>query len=176
MTTASTVLSDRLVVFGPAAPQVGRPSEPSVRSCSILGPTPPADFCHFAREGVSISGFPYAALPMGPVPDQYQAFLTWAQLSGHADTEAVETSAGPGEVFVSCTEHTDVFSASEGQTLDAVVEQLGSMTGFQLKELSHKEPAWQETPARQRISYAFAARLVGGPKWPDEVCHSDAPR
>lgn len=120
-----------------------------------------ADFYHFAREAVSISGFPYAALPMGPVPDRYQLFLAWAELKGCADTEVVDTSYGPGEVFISRVSYDGHFSMSEFRTLDTVVEALGKMTGTQLRELSHREPAWLGTSPKQRIPYSLANRLVG---------------
>lgn len=121
-----------------------------------------ADFCHFAREAVSISGFPYAALPMGPVPDRYQVFLTWAELSGHAKTEIVNTGFGPGVVSVAWRKYSGMFSNSELRTLDAVIHTLGRKTGSQLTELSHDEPAWRETPIGKQIPYSYANRLAAG--------------
>jgi putative zinc finger/helix-turn-helix YgiT family protein len=121
-----------------------------------------ADFSHFAREGVSISGFPYAALPMGPVPDRYQIFLSWAELSGKAETKLVKTDANPGDVFVPNTDYASAFSTSESQTLDAVARRLGRMTGRRLVNLSHDEPAWRMTQQAERISYMFADQLRHG--------------
>lgn len=45
-----------------------------------------ADFLHYARQGVSISGFPYARLEMGPVPDNFQHVWAWIETAATVRT------------------------------------------------------------------------------------------
>lgn len=126
-----------------------------------------ADFLHFQREGVSISGFPYARLNMGPVPDNFSYILGWMESTGMACIDVVPTTRGEGEVLVPLvTPQENLFSDSEKEDMSLVLAKLGSKTGAVLASISHREPAWQNTPHAARISYLWAKDLKAFPAPP----------
>ncbi len=122
-----------------------------------------SDFSHFSRHSISISGFPYAAIPLGPVPDGYEVFLSWAQLSGRGKVVYVDTSSQPGEVLqpTGREDKGDAFSPSERTTLETVANTLGNLNGSRLAAISHEEEGWKHTPIGQRIAYTWASELRG---------------
>ena len=124
-----------------------------------------SDFLHFARHGVSISGFKYAAIPMGPVPDDYEMFITWAKLSGLVRVEFVNLSHGqPAEVLVPQEARgPHCFADSEMDALRTVARHCGRMSGAALARLSHEEPAWKDTDQSGWISYEWAHTLQAVP-------------
>lgn len=121
-----------------------------------------ADFLHYAEQGVSISGFPYARLDMGPVPERFQSVLAWMELVGVGRIEEVPMEPHNGEVL-RALDHpdNDVLSPSEIRVLKRVVEEIGDLSGGQLANLSHEEPAWGETSPWKQISYDWARTLKG---------------
>ncbi len=119
-----------------------------------------ADFLHFRRHGVSISGFPYAAITMGPVPDNFQSVLAWMEQAGIARIDEVPLGTTSGEAIIPITPHEhDEFNEAELDTLVEVVRQLGHLSGSVLRDRSHQEAAWLNTEQRQRISYLWANQL-----------------
>jgi len=54
-----------------------------------------------------------------------------------------------------------LFSAEEIATMRSVATALGALSSEQLARLSHEEPAWSETPAKEMISYSWARELKG---------------
>lgn len=128
-----------------------------------------ADFLHFRREGASISGFPYARLNMGPVPDNFSYILGWMESTGMARVDVIPTTRGEGEVLVPLVSpREEVFSETEREDMRLVLAKLGSKTGAELAAISHREPAWQNTPHAQRISYSWAKDLKAFPASPPD--------
>lgn len=119
-----------------------------------------ADFLHFRRQGVSISGFPYAALAMGPVPDRYQTVLAWIEGMSLARFDEIPTQKKMGEALIP-TEPFEPLGLSEDESkdLEDVVRTFAMTPGYELADISHKEPAWMNTPSFQRISYKWANDL-----------------
>ena len=120
-----------------------------------------ADFSHFKHCGVSISGAPYLAFPHGPVLQHYPRIEDDLLESGELLAEEVFfASGGAGTVFKGKREpDMTLFSAEEQSSLANVVRVLGRKTSKQLRDLSHKESAWRNTPERAMIDYAKAAEL-----------------
>lgn len=121
-----------------------------------------ADFLHFKRHAVSISGARYAALPNGPALDNWMLCLQAAVETGDVSVEPVVFSEYEGEIVTARTEvQEDVFAEDELKTLEEVARCLGGMSSRALADLSHKEDGWKETPSNNIISYEYALKL----KW-----------
>jgi uncharacterized phage-associated protein len=52
-----------------------------------------------------------------------------------------------------------LFSAEEQATLARIADELGRKTSKRLRDMSHAESAWQDTPERSMIDYAKATDL-----------------
>ena len=120
-----------------------------------------ADFSHFKHCSVSISGAPYLAYQHGPVLQHYPRVEEDLLESGDLLAEERYFSDGGSGTVFSATRGADltVFSADEQATLRRIARDLGSKTSKQLRDMSHSEVAWQDTPERSMIDYAKAAEL-----------------
>ncbi len=116
-----------------------------------------ADFVAYKRLGRSISGLPYVALPMGPVPDEYRWLMSLLEEEGWV---AVEPAFEVGERIIAEREPSiEMFAEEENRVLQSVLQELGSLSTDEIVDLSHKEDAWQRTYPGERISYTFAKDL-----------------
>ncbi len=120
-----------------------------------------ADFVHYKQHRVSISGSPYLAFQHGPVPQHYP-WIEADLIEGEDLTveEVCFPDGNSGTVLKSLREpDTALFSAEEMATLHHVAQELGSLTSRQLRDRSHAEKAWTDTPQRKMISYELAEEL-----------------
>lgn len=120
-----------------------------------------ADFSHFKHCSVSISGASYLAFQHGPVLQHYPRIEE--DLLENGDLLVEErffSNGGSGTVF-SAGRSVDlsVFSTDEQATLGRIARELGAKTSKQLRDMSHAEAAWRDTPERSMIDYAKAAEL-----------------
>ncbi|KUK41537.1 MAG: Transcriptional regulator, XRE family [Clostridia bacterium 62_21] len=125
-----------------------------------------ADFLHFKRHAVSISGARYAALPFGPALDKWELCLGVAAENGAVAVEPVfEPETAREAVLVRAEGEFDatLFTPEELATLEEVGRRLGRLSAKALADLSHKEDAWALTDRGKIISYEHALRL----KWPE---------
>ncbi|MCD4708410.1 MAG: DUF4065 domain-containing protein [Candidatus Sabulitectum sp.] len=122
-----------------------------------------ADFIHFKNNQVSITGSQYAALPYGPVPNDYKKLLAIME----EDLSIIETEevAYPGNDYVgeklaalSCT-NIESLSELELFTLERINAFFGTMNSTEITEESHKEKGWQETGRAKLISYKYAEAI-----------------
>jgi len=120
-----------------------------------------ADFAHYRRHGRGITGLHYARLPHGPVPDDYQALIAALSETGALGIEEVEFDNGyVGEQLVALTPpDTSVLTREERETLARVKQFFRDWGSKRISDLSHEEPAWQETEPSRWISYDHARRL-----------------
>lgn len=119
-----------------------------------------ADFLHFNRHGVAISGARYVNMQFGPVPADF--YTLQASLVDDTSLDERPSTAGDcsGTVFVANRPFDrSLFSADELQTLDDVARAFDGWSASQISEYSHSEPAWSETGDRDTIDYSFAQRL-----------------
>ncbi|RDV81777.1 type II TA system antitoxin MqsA family protein [Ammonifex thiophilus] len=124
-----------------------------------------ADFLHFKRHAVSISGARYAALPYGPALDRWELCLALAAETGAITTEFELKFDYEGEVVRAAVEfNKDIFTPEELATLEEVKHRLGGLNSKALTERSHEEEAWKLTPRGEIISYEHALRL----RWEEE--------
>lgn len=119
-----------------------------------------ADFKHFKENAVSITGARYAHLPHGPVPSNYEFFFATMTHSRQIEVDEIQIYQYFGEIFVSTIEpDLSIFEPSELKILAEVKELFKDHTATQIRDFSHKERGYQETPDHELISYSFAESL-----------------
>jgi len=120
-----------------------------------------ADFDHFKKYAVSITGTRYARLPYGPVPDQFERWLVALTSDDNGIRKEEDWNKDyPGEVFISNTSpDLSVFSPSELRVLAAVKEFFQNYSAKRLSDFSHNEKGYQETENAHLISYNYAGQL-----------------
>lgn len=120
-----------------------------------------ADFLHFKNFGTAISGAKYAALPMGPVPDNYAPIFGLIERSGYVLTDLIDDYEGfvPKEKF-----NKDLFTPNELETMQNVLDVFKYKKTNEIVDLSHEEKAWIENEKEKRLisyqDYAFDLKAV----------------
>ncbi|MBM4131877.1 DUF4065 domain-containing protein [bacterium] len=120
-----------------------------------------ADFLAFRQNTTSISGARYAHLPHGPAPDDCDTLFAWLSgPEGALRLEEVSSGTLDWEVLVA-NESPDhgQNSNSELALLAQVAERFKDATARALRDLSHKEPGYEQTRDGEIISYEFAERM-----------------
>lgn len=110
----------------------------------------------------SVSGWPYAAIDYGPVPEDWKSLLLQAEESNllQSKPDAMEL----GELFslpgdFNPEDAKKYFSDEEIHIIEEVTSRLKNKTAKELCELSHEEAAWKETHHAKKIDYRLAGRL-----------------
>lgn len=121
-----------------------------------------SDFLMFRQTGFSISGVQYRAIPMGPVPDNFNSIFEY--LAKNDNIEILYSSfadGGIGEQFKPGSNRSadmEFFNKTELSILQNVVERFKNTSTNQIIELSHKERAWQENITEKKVidyKYSF---------------------
>ncbi|MDP2314881.1 MAG: Panacea domain-containing protein [Pseudomonadota bacterium] len=105
-----------------------------------------ADFGHYERHASPITGVDYVALPMGPVPDNFEELFGRLERDGFIRRESLPIPgvARPMEAFVPVGSYDeDSFTADELDSLTRVVDAHGRKPGNALVKLSHEEQPWR---------------------------------
>ncbi|HET6254577.1 MAG TPA: type II toxin-antitoxin system antitoxin SocA domain-containing protein [Puia sp.] len=124
-----------------------------------------ADFYHFKRFGVGISGLSYRAIQWGPVPSQFDYLFKMAEENGVIclryevwDNDKEMVVIDPSEDI---TFRDDLFTLEEISSLESVLEKFKPIKTRQLVDISHQEPAWKENiEGKKIISYQYAFDLL----------------
>ncbi len=120
-----------------------------------------ADFGHYKKYLISITGTRYARLPYGPVPDQFERWLAALILDDNGvQKEEVWMQDYPGEVYI-CNTSPDIsiFSPSELRVLATVKDVFQDYSAKRISDVSHNEKGYQETETTHLISYNYASEL-----------------
>jgi len=121
------------------------------------------DFTAFKMTTLSITGWPYARLPYGPVPNEYKDVLRAGEdneyFSSHPDANEVGELFGLPESFDQKTLH-PFFDEGSQKIIKMVVSTLKDKTPGELRDLTHREKAWIETPPAALIDYSWANELI----------------
>lgn len=118
-----------------------------------------SDLAHFKYYGSSITGSKYAAIDMGPVPDQYAIIFGLMESDGYVITEPVTINKKEVEKFVKQIDFDpNLFSDSEIEIMQTVLSTFKTKSTSVITDYSHKELAWLENVAgKSLIDYAFYA-------------------
>jgi len=120
------------------------------------------DFEHFRRHTVSITGWPYARLPHGPVLQEYKQILDVAEHHGVIQTEDFDdgtTVVRLGNRKQVNNQQT-VFTEDELATIHDVLQRWGSASATGLSDYTHTLPAYNRTAHAREISYVLALESV----------------
>jgi putative zinc finger/helix-turn-helix YgiT family protein len=122
------------------------------------------DFAHFRKATVSITGWEYAAIDYGPVPNDFQCILPEAVNEGllvcspdesqERDLYSLKKDVGEEEII-------SALSPDELATVEEVVAKIGKKSAKALVDLTHGESAWARTEHAKLISYEWARDLLG---------------
>ena len=125
-----------------------------------------ADFLHFKRTGYAISGCNYRAIPFGPVPSNISmnclGYLRQKNLSA-SSRNCLKMAAWESDFWQRESSMPSLFSESELESMEEVLNSLNELPTKEIVELSHEESGWKENQEkRDLISYqAYAFGLKG---------------
>jgi len=126
-----------------------------------------ADFVHYKRTGMGITGTAYQAIEYGPVPYKYHNI--YDHIQERKNIEAIEEYIGDTSGYKFTKTHKGefnpaLFSNSELATLNDVANLLGKKTVKEIVNISHKEECWKVCHAtKEIISYReFGVKLIIG--------------
>ncbi|SDE88736.1 type II TA system antitoxin MqsA family protein [Chitinophaga filiformis] len=123
-----------------------------------------ADFYHYKKTAYSISGAEYYAIPMGPVPNNFNSIFEYVAQKEDVTICYHEFQEGRyGEEFLpreGRNFEARLFSKEELETLKAVKSALGRKQTKEIIDISHDELAWKENiGTKAKISYKYAFDL-----------------
>jgi len=123
-----------------------------------------ADFSMYAETGYSISGVQYRAIPMGPVPNNFQSIYEYLANKGDIEINYTTFSNGnSGEQFKPNPNRQfdpELFSEKELLILDEIAQRFINATTQEIIETSHKEKAWIENSEGNKIiDYKYGFEL-----------------
>ncbi len=138
-------------------------SEKEIYKMSILKISFYIDFAYYKHNTVSITGWPYARLLFGPVPQNFKQLL-------YEGEEAKLFYSKPdyderGELYYLDDDFNSEFciskfTDSQINMIKEVVKELKNKTATELKVLTHKEKAWLKTKNADLIDYKWAKDLI----------------
>ncbi|MCK4746390.1 MAG: DUF4065 domain-containing protein [Bacteroidales bacterium] len=121
-----------------------------------------ADFSMFQKTGFSISGFQYRAIPMGPVPNNFNSIFEFLANNNEVDIWSTQfEDGGTGEQFMLARDrkfNAELFANDELRTLEAIADRFKTISTNEIIDLSHKEKAWIDNEVKKKIidySYSF---------------------
>lgn len=117
-----------------------------------------ADFLHFKRHGISISGLRYQAIQYGPVPVHFNTI--YDHIPG-LESESIYTGNQEATILHARVEpDLSVFSIQELDTLEEINKKLDLLSTKDIVELSHRESAWiNNYPNRSVIPFCDAYKI-----------------
>jgi len=123
-----------------------------------------ADFSMYKQAGFSISGVQYRAIPMGPVPNNFNSIFEYLANKDEVDVYYTDFANGgtgeqfkpnPGKKF-----QADLFTEQELQILNGVVEKFKNASTSEIISISHEEKAWQDNKEEKKlIDYTYSFEL-----------------
>ncbi len=123
-----------------------------------------ADFLMHKRTGFSMSGVQYRAIPMGPVPNNFNSIFEY--LANKEDIEIQFTNfinGGTGEQFKPTAHkkfNKELFSEFELNILSEVAMRFEKTSTDEIIDISHKEKAWLENNEEKKlIDYTYSFEL-----------------
>lgn len=122
------------------------------------------DFGAFRDLGTSLTGSQYLRWQYGPVPEGFEMLYAGMICNGLIKVDEKLKHDNPCEEFHSAiAPKTNLFTREELLVADAWIAALKSKSSGELKDISHREKAYTDTPHAKPISYHFAVDLKVGP-------------
>lgn len=113
-----------------------------------------ADYYFFKNFQMSLSGAKYMRHHYGPVPEKFQTLY-----DNINDIEIIENDHGSftSTIIDKCEE--EIFNEQELEILNFVYDKFKTMYSGEIRDFSHEEKCWIETPNKELISYNYAEDL-----------------
>ena len=123
-----------------------------------------ADFTMHKQTGFSMSGVQYRAIPMGPVPNNFNSIFEYLANKDEVDIFYSNfADGGTGEQFKPNAKkifNEKLFNEIEIEILNAVAERFKNTSTSKIIEISHKEKAWTENYKNKNlIDYKYSFEL-----------------
>lgn len=113
------------------------------------------DFGHNLVHGASISGEEYMAIANGPVPRRMKPVLDRLLRDGRLREDRIETGMRPMQKPVATVDpDLSEFRPEEISFVDDVLNRFRTLTGTELSNMTHAEPAYDAAYERETIPYA----------------------
>jgi putative zinc finger/helix-turn-helix YgiT family protein len=121
-----------------------------------------SDFYNYKQTGFSISGYNYAAIPRGPVPDKYKIIFNLLEEKGFILTEDYLIGGEYTEKFIPAVNfNPSLFNKNELESMETVKNKLSSFSTDKIIDMSHDELGWSENKDKKDlISYQKYASLL----------------
>ncbi len=122
-----------------------------------------SDFGMFKTFGQSISGFRYAAIDLGPVPNNFNSLYDFLNKGNKISIEHTYFADGVGELIKKSQMefYPQILSSEEIEMMDKVLIKFCDFSTKDLIEISHNEKAWIENvAAKSLIDYKFGFDLI----------------
>lgn len=118
-----------------------------------------ADFLHFKRHGISISGLRYQAIHYGPVPVHYNTI--YDHIPGLQRRSEFFDNRESTVLYAEAEPDFSVFNDVEIATLKEIEEKLEPLSTKEIIDLSHREAAWMDHyPNMGIIPFSDAYRIT----------------
>jgi transcriptional regulator with XRE-family HTH domain len=121
-----------------------------------------SDFSMYCKTGLSISGLQYRAIPMGPIPNNFQSIFEYLVNNNNVDIHYTTFPDGnTGEQFMPLSRgliNLDIFTEHELSVLEEIAARFKSTSTSDIINISHKEKAWIENEKERKIidyTYGF---------------------
>ncbi len=123
-----------------------------------------ADFIMHQQTGFSMSGVQYQAIPMGPVPKNFNSIFEYFANKDELDIYYTSfPNGGTGEQFkpnANKAFNSELFNEIELEILNSVAERFKNTSTNEIIDISHKEKAWLENnEERKLIDYNYSFEL-----------------
>ncbi|MDD3686137.1 MAG: DUF4065 domain-containing protein [Bacteroidales bacterium] len=121
-----------------------------------------SDFGMFKTFGQSISGFRYAAIDLGPVPNNFNSLYDFLNKENKISIEYTYFTDGVGELIKKSKMefYPQLLSSEEIEVMDKVLAKFSNTSTKDIIEISHNEKAWIENiAAKSLIDYKFGFEL-----------------
>ena len=120
-----------------------------------------SDFLHYSKTGFSITGLTYRAIPLGPVPAEYDKLYIKLAEEGKVYVEEMVMSEGNYAEIINGSEiyNEKMFEDTEKKVLNSIIKQFRSVSSKEIVELSHQYKAWKDNQEQKKLinyqQYAF---------------------
>ncbi|HMI61291.1 MAG TPA: type II toxin-antitoxin system antitoxin SocA domain-containing protein [Puia sp.] len=128
-----------------------------------------ADFYHFKKFGMGISGLQYRAIQWGPVPSQFDYLFKMAEEHNVINLRYEVWDGDINDVremvIIDPSGETEfrseLFAGTEIESLQVIMDKFKKTRTGQLVDISHNEPAWKNNIEEKKlISYKYAFELL----------------
>lgn len=143
----------------------GDPSNGTIKMNKVLFFS---DVLHYANYGSAITGATYLKQQFGPAPKGIRALQEELISAGEGNMNVVYGARMQRMFFASRKADLSLFSSTEIDQVNSVIEQLRDSTAMEVSDLTHRMLGWRCAGEREEIPY-YSIFLYDGPLTADDV-------